>query len=136
MSKPYERIAELIREGNKLEAIKLLRESTGIGLKEAKDEIDRLEAELAGEEVPARERTEMPEEAYVEVQALALQGKKIEAIKRLRDQSGMGLKEAKEYVDALGGSRQAGCAKSVAMVVFIAIILVGAVIFATMAVLF
>ncbi len=37
-------IAELVRKGNTLEAIKLYREHTGAGLKEAKDAIDRMAA--------------------------------------------------------------------------------------------
>lgn len=36
-----------------------------------------------------------------EVQALVSQGKKIEAIKRTREATGLGLKEAKDYVDGL-----------------------------------
>ena len=35
-------IESLVRAGRKIEAIKLLREQKGIGLKEAKDEIDEL----------------------------------------------------------------------------------------------
>jgi ribosomal protein L7/L12 len=36
------RIRELVRSGNKLEAIKLYRELTGAGLAEAKDTIDKM----------------------------------------------------------------------------------------------
>ena len=36
-------IAELLAEGRKIEAIKLYRERTGVGLKEAKDAVDRLQ---------------------------------------------------------------------------------------------
>ena len=35
-------MAELLRSGNKLEAIKLYREITGVGLKEAKDAVDAM----------------------------------------------------------------------------------------------
>jgi hypothetical protein len=35
-------IVALLRERRKIEAIKLLRERTGVGLKEAKDEVDRI----------------------------------------------------------------------------------------------
>ncbi|MGV4986231.1 ribosomal protein L7/L12 [Streptomyces sp. NPDC001709] len=35
-------VAALVREGKKIHAIKLYRESTGAGLKEAKDAVDRL----------------------------------------------------------------------------------------------
>ena len=43
-------IIACVHEGRKIEAIKLLREATGLGLKEAKDEIDRLFAEHAAPE--------------------------------------------------------------------------------------
>lgn len=35
-------ILQLVREGKKIEAIKLYRESTGVGLKEAKDFVESL----------------------------------------------------------------------------------------------
>ena len=37
-----------VRQGNKIEAIKAYRETTGLGLKEAKDAVDALERRLAG----------------------------------------------------------------------------------------
>ncbi|MEU2429162.1 ribosomal protein L7/L12 [Streptomyces sp. NPDC007861] len=39
-----ERVAALVREGRKIEAIKVYREITDAGLKEAKDAVDRIEA--------------------------------------------------------------------------------------------
>ena len=39
-------VQALVRERRKIEAIKALRERTGIGLKEAKDRIDALERQL------------------------------------------------------------------------------------------
>jgi hypothetical protein len=39
-------IADALRAGNKIEAVKLHREATGSGLKEAKDEIEAIEAGL------------------------------------------------------------------------------------------
>lgn len=37
-----------LRQGNKIEAIKVYRQHTGTGLKEAKDAIDALERQLSG----------------------------------------------------------------------------------------
>jgi len=37
-----QQITELVRSGQKIEAIKLYREQTGVGLKEAKDYVERL----------------------------------------------------------------------------------------------
>jgi ribosomal protein L7/L12 len=41
-------IAEAIRSGRKIEAIKLYREAHGVGLKEAKDAVDAYEAAVRG----------------------------------------------------------------------------------------
>lgn len=43
-----------LRQGNKIEAIKRLRLRTGLGLKEAKEEIDRIVHSHAGVYVPPR----------------------------------------------------------------------------------
>lgn len=40
------RVREEMFAGNKIQAIKLYREQTGVGLKEAKDAVEKLEAEL------------------------------------------------------------------------------------------
>lgn len=39
-------IADALRAGNKIAAIKIHRDATGLGLKEAKDEIEAIEADL------------------------------------------------------------------------------------------
>ncbi len=106
-----QRIAELIQQGKKLEAIKLLRETTGISLQEAKEQVEQLMAEVDTGTTPdagtAADATVPPD-----VLELAQMGRKIEAIKRLREQTGIGLKEAKERVDAALGEqgRGGGCA--------------------------
>ncbi|HMB92193.1 MAG TPA: ribosomal protein L7/L12 [Rhodothermales bacterium] len=114
MAEASKRIAELIQQGNKIEAIKLLRDTTGIGLKEAKNEVDRLSAELAGQARSSTRPTTASETGQVPnaVLALAQEGRKIEAIKLLREKTGVSLKEAKERVDALTGSTGSGCAST------------------------
>ena len=105
---PYEHIAALIRQGRKIEAIKLLREATGVSLKEAKDEIERLSRDLSGEERSGMQPEEGARQALPEeVRVLAEQGKKIEAIKLLREQTGLSLKEAKARVEEMTG--RGGC---------------------------
>lgn len=50
-------IADALHAGNKIEAIKLHREATGLGLKESKDEIESIEAGLRAkfpEQFPAK----------------------------------------------------------------------------------
>jgi len=83
-----------LQHGKLIEAIKLLRESSGLGLKEAKEVI---ESHLQHNPVQLT-RSVDPLPAAV-LQALQ-RGKKIEAIQRLREHTGMGLKEAKELVEA------------------------------------
>lgn len=41
---PNQRITELMRQGRKIEAIKLYREQTGVGLAQAKEAVEALEA--------------------------------------------------------------------------------------------
>ena len=85
-----------LRAGRAVEAIKLLREATGLGLKEAKDRIDA-EGQHGS---PAAQYPQMPGTLPVQVVEAMRAGNKIEAIRLLREQTGMGLKEAKEAVEA------------------------------------
>lgn len=88
-------VLDALQRGNIIEAIKLLRASTGLGLKEAKDAI---EAHKNGKPLPdARIKTAGGLPANV-MEALQ-RGDKIEAIRLLREQTGFGLKEAKDAVD-------------------------------------
>ena len=96
----YEHIADLIEQGRKIEAIKLLREATGASLAEAKEQVERLTAEAAGQPDPAEQHGLDTNGLPEDVLALARAGQKIEAIKLLRERNGIGLKEAKEQVDA------------------------------------
>ncbi len=101
----YERIADLIEQGQKIEAIKLLREATGVSLAEAKAQIEQLTAEAAGQAVPDAPQAPLDSTSGLpeDVLALAHAGQKIEAIKLLRERTGLGLKEAKERVEAETG---------------------------------
>jgi len=123
MSEASTKIADLIREGRKIEAIKLLRETTGIGLKEAKEEIDRLSKDMSGQALsPALSGSGGPGPSgglSKEVVDLAHQGQKIQAIKLLREQTGMGLKEAKEQVEAVTGHTGGGCMSVLLLLVMI-----------------
>jgi hypothetical protein len=50
-------VVDALRRGNKIEAIKLLRNATGLGLKEAKDAVERIEV---GESLAPSERVNSP----------------------------------------------------------------------------
>jgi len=91
---------DALQRGNLVEAIQLMRAGTGLGLKETKD---ALEAYLRGE-APAGgfAPKALPAGAPLpaQVQEALDQGNKIEAVRRLRGLTGMGLKEAKDAVEA------------------------------------
>lgn len=88
------RVKEQLKKGNKIEAIKILREETGIGLKEAKELIDKAGTEgLSGRD--------MKDSISISINVLNYlrEGKKIDAIKTLRQETGIGLKDAKDMVE-------------------------------------
>lgn len=111
MSKPHgplpDDVREALRRGTIFDAIKLLTRSGGISLKDAKDLID---AEMGRSQTgaPGRAQGHAPPGA---VHPLAVgwppaatealrRGNKIEAIRLVRQHTGIGLKEAKDAVDA------------------------------------
>ena len=98
-------VKKLLAQGKKIEAIKLAREKTGFLLEAAKDMVDTIEKGGS----PARDgltdvssMLRMAKELSPVVGPLIAQGRKVEAIKLIRERTGMGLKEAKDIVDRLG----------------------------------
>ena len=96
-------IAELlqfVQAGQKIEAIRRLREATGSSLVEAKDAIEALEV---GRQVALLGGTPPPpaSDAEREILDLVRGGNKIAAIKLHRERTGTGLKEAKDAVETL-----------------------------------
>lgn len=108
MTDPSQQIADLIAAGQKIEAIKLLREQTGLGLAEAKAAVERLEQ---GVPPPAASAPDaVPPPLSDDVRRLVDQGKLIEAIRLLRERTGMGLKDAKDHIDRCTGRvHKVGC---------------------------
>jgi ribosomal protein L7/L12 len=93
-------VSALLAGGNKIAAIKRLRELTGLGLKDAKDYVEAMP--LTDATPPPRAPAAPAAAADLsEVYVLAQQGHKIQAIKRYRELTGVGLKEAKDFVDRL-----------------------------------
>jgi ribosomal protein L7/L12 len=81
-----------------------VRAVTGLGLAEAKAYVERLGA---GSAPPAVGAADLGLEQHdAALRALVARGQTIEAIKRVRAQSGMGLREAKDYVDGLGAGER------------------------------
>jgi len=89
-------VLNLLDEGNKIGAIKWFREHTGAGLKEAKDAVDAIER---GSPLPSSR--EVDEALDRELKGLLEAGQKINAIKRYRERTGVGHKEAKDAVERL-----------------------------------
>jgi ribosomal protein L7/L12 len=83
-----------------------------MGLAEAKAAVERL---AEGQPLP-KKTADAPVELSEEVRRLAAAGQTIDAIKRLREDAGLSLKEAKRLVDTIpleSGARRSGCAGSV-----------------------
>jgi len=99
-------IQRLIQSGQKIYAIKLFRETFGVGLKEAKDAVDAMEAgksiDISGMQVKTSSvNFQSNAQSIAEIQRLLQGGNKIEAIKLFREMTGVGLKEAKDAVEAI-----------------------------------
>lgn len=94
-------LKSLLADGQKIEAVKLYRERTGAGLAEAKEAVEALGR---GDALP---QTQTPaSDVESEVLPLLEGGKKIQAIKLYRERTGVGLKEAKDAVEAIARERQ------------------------------
>lgn len=90
-------VAAAIQSGNPIEAIKRVREETGLGLQEARALVD---AHVAGRAMPSPSAA-APASALPLQAILALrQGRRIDAIRAVREQRRIGLKDAKQIVDA------------------------------------
>lgn len=90
-------VVEALQLGDTIEAIKRVRAATGLGLKEAKDMIDNHAAGIPVTLVSLNDNHPLSDA----VMRAVGNGNKIEAIKLLREQTGLGLKEAKDAIDTL-----------------------------------
>jgi ribosomal protein L7/L12 len=103
-----DQVREALRRGNKIEAVKIYKDATGLGLKESKDFVDALERgempTMAAMPIPTFNGA--PSDWMAQVKAQLRKGNKIEAIKIYREATGLGLKEAKEAVEALERSQE------------------------------
>jgi ribosomal protein L7/L12 len=107
-----DRVRSLLDAGQKIAAIKAFREATGAGLAEAKEAVEALER---GGTLPSYHP---PEDFEADLLSLLEQGQKVQAIKLYRERAGVGLKEAKDAVEALArrhGIKAAGCASIVVL---------------------
>ena len=96
-------IRQLVQDGKKIEAIKLVREQTDLGLREAKDAVEAIERGETPDLRPATVTAThgMTSEDLNTIKELLWQNKKIEAIKLYREKTGVGLREAKDAIEAI-----------------------------------
>jgi len=86
----------LAQQGKKIEAIRMIRQLHGVDLKEAK-----VWVESGGSAyMPAVSPIPAPAAVDEDAIAIAMAGNKIAAIKLIRERHGVGLKEAKDWIDA------------------------------------
>lgn len=94
--------AEVRRElagGQKIRAIRIVRDATGMGLRDAKDLVERTGDDGAlGTPAPPRAGG-LDAAAAAEVRALLAAGRAVQAVKLVRNATGLGLKDAKALVD-------------------------------------
>ncbi|RKH89476.1 hypothetical protein D7Y21_10445 [Corallococcus sp. AB045] len=93
-------LAELIESGQMINAIKLYRQIHGCGLKEAKDAVEAMRDGRAPMESLARREVSGPD-VNDAIERAVRDNNLIQAIKLYRDQHGVGLKEAKDAVEAM-----------------------------------
>ncbi len=94
-----EQIKALLKDKRRTEAVRLYMEQTGASLKEATLAVGQIEA------ARSKEVLKTPAGPFAvdldELERLIHSGQKIRAIKLLREQTGLGLKEAKDAIDTL-----------------------------------
>jgi ribosomal protein L7/L12 len=117
MDELLDQVRKLAASGRTNEAIKLLREVTGLGLKEAKDAVERCvqggSLDITEDMAAHRAALHGAGQADGEIKALLESGRKIEAIKLMRERSGLDLATAKDIIDSMDGDlRRASSGRS------------------------
>jgi len=92
------RVRNLLQKDKKVEAVKLVHHSTNWGLRASKEYVDSIES---GGTIKMPKFDYSKDELLSEVSQLLSRDNKIGAIKFVTEQTMMGLKEAKEYVESL-----------------------------------
>ena len=107
-SKPLPvQVVDALQRGNILDAIKLLRDSKGLGLQDAKDAVDYyLRGHTVIGKTVSTTPSRFPATPPPEVVSALQQGGKLDAIRLMRERTGLGLKEAKDAVDAYQAQTQ------------------------------
>lgn len=96
-------VHNLLSQGQHIEAIKLVRQQTNWGLKEARDYVNQLSHNQAFDlsAGTAQSPSPLPTNVQIKVQELLSNGQKMSAIKLVRQSTGWSLSAAKAYVEQL-----------------------------------
>lgn len=100
-------ILSLAQQNSKIEAIKWVIDHSNLGLKQAKDYVESLLENSSGNSSHFTFQSSTDSSIssssipLQEIHLLLQQGRKIEAIKLVKDSSNIGLEEAKEYIESL-----------------------------------
>ena len=90
-------VLDALRGGNKIEAIRRLRQASGLGLAEAKERIEAIGRSGSGK--PASVAEFLAGEMPAQLKAAIERGNFVEAIKLVREHQGVGPKQAKDAVE-------------------------------------
>jgi ribosomal protein L7/L12 len=101
-----------LEQDGKIEAIKIYRERTGAGLKEAKDAVDAVQR---GEPLPSL--PQIDDDLEKELLPLLQAGRRVQAVKAYCERTGSDLKEAARAIDGLAAqhglaTKGGGCASA------------------------
>jgi ribosomal protein L7/L12 len=111
-------VRALLDDGQKIAAVKLYKDQTGVGLAEAKAAVEAFEAGVGQPSSPG----ETDGDLEAELLRLLGRGDKLEAIKFYKDRKGVSLREAKQVVESLAArhrleTQRGGCLGVVAVLV-------------------
>lgn len=92
----------MLQQGRKRDAVRIYREQTGSGLREATDAVEALEC---ADKLPAASKhvasAAIDADLKADLWALLQSGQKIEAVKLYRERTGCALRQAKDTVEAV-----------------------------------
>jgi large subunit ribosomal protein L7/L12 len=118
-----EQVRGLLDRGQKIEAVKLYRDQTGVGLAKAKEAVEAIQA---GAVPPPR--SDIGGDLEAELLRLLGRGERLEAIKLYKERMGVALLEAKQAIETLAArhgleTQPAGCLGVVMAVMLTAVAL-------------
>jgi ribosomal protein L7/L12 len=98
-----QKIHKLLHDKQLLQAIKVYREATGVGLAEAKEAVEAMARNEYSKPPSGVRRLDDPV-LEGKIRSLLSKGKKIDAVKIYREEYGVSLQEAKEAVERIAAS--------------------------------